>query len=131
MEKSRISRFEDLDAWKKAEDLVLEIHRALKTLPSQEREVLAEDLFMAACLVAVRIAQGFELFYYEDKVKHYQKGRSLAVKVQVLVEIAKGLNLIDENTCRDLLGRTDMVKKMINGMLISLEKNSHKFTHKA
>jgi|GEM_PF-5839962 len=129
MEKSRITRFEDLDAWKKALDLALETHRALKN--SSEYPDLARWLFLAVCKVGINIAQGFDMFYYEDKIKHYQKARSCAVKAQFFVRLAQDLNLINQSDSRNLSDKADMVKKMINGMLISLEKNKTKFSHKS
>lgn len=128
MEKTRITRFEDLDAWKKAFDLALETHRALKN--ASDYPDLARWLFLAACKIGINIAQGFEMFYYEDKIGHYQKARTYAIRAQFFSRIAKDLNVITESDYRSLSEMTDAVKKMINGMLISLEKNKDKFSHR-
>ncbi len=119
--KTRIQNFYDLDAWKKAHRLTLEIYKITKSFPKEEIFGITSQLRRAASSVAANIAEGFDRHHFADKARFYYQSRGSAAEVQSFLLLAKDLHLIDVPICRELGVLAQETGKLINGLIRSIE----------
>ena len=70
MEK-QIRNFRDLDAWKKAHDLTIDVYKITEKFPKEELYGIISQLRRAASSVGANIAEGFARYHFKDKVRFY------------------------------------------------------------
>jgi hypothetical protein len=63
----KIEKFEQLDAWKEAHEMVVEVCRATRCLPDEERFGLTSQMRRAAVSVPANIVEGFKRRGSRDK----------------------------------------------------------------
>lgn len=80
--KDKIQNFYELNAWKKAHELVLEIYKITKNFPKDELFGIISQLRRAACSIAANIAEGFERYHFNDKIRFYYQARGSVAEVQ-------------------------------------------------
>lgn len=66
-----IREFYDLDAWRKAHQLVLEVYKITKDFPKEEKFGITDQLRRAASSVTANIAEGFGRYHFNDKIRFY------------------------------------------------------------
>ncbi|MDD4178931.1 MAG: four helix bundle protein [Candidatus Margulisbacteria bacterium] len=110
-----IAGFERLWVWQKAHQLMLEIHRIGKALPSDERFRTRDQIERSSSSVADNIAEGYTSYYYQDKIKGFFTARKEAGETQNHVRAIEGKGYVSASTANDLIGRYEEVIKGING----------------
>jgi four helix bundle protein len=68
---ARLERFEDLDVWRQAHALVLEVYRLTNGFPDHEKFGLVSQMRRAAVSVPANIAEGFKKRGSKDKANFY------------------------------------------------------------
>ena len=64
--------FEDLECYQLALQVLRDVYRVVKRLPSEERYNLADQMRRAAVSVALNIAEGYGRYHYLDSLRfHY------------------------------------------------------------
>ena len=119
---NRIENFYDLDAWKKGHRLVLEIYNITKDFPKDERFGIVSQIRRAAASITANIAEGFARYHFKDKVRFYYQARGSIAEIQNFLLLAKDLNFISVETCEKLGKKANNVRKLINGLIKSIEK---------
>ena len=117
-----IKTFEDLEAWKIAHKLVLEVYRITKELPKDELYGVVSQLRRAALSITSNIAEGFSRYHYNDKIRFYYSARGSGSEVKNCLILSRDLNYIIKEDCRVLLSDCEEVLKVINGLIRSIEK---------
>ncbi len=117
-----VKNFYDLNAWKKAHELALKVYLATKDFPAEEKFGITSQLRRAASSVAANIAEGFERYHFNDKIKFYYQARGSASEVQSFLLLARDLQYIDHKTCKEIGLLANDARKLINGMIRSIEK---------
>lgn len=67
----KANKFEDLEVWKKAHELVLKIYNITADYPSEEKFGLVSQMRRAAISIPANIAEGFKKRGLKDKVNFY------------------------------------------------------------
>lgn len=101
--------------------LVKDVYELCATFPSDERFVLAAQLKRAAISVASNIGEGARrrrprVFRY-----HLEVALGSQAEIEVQVEIARQLGLIDEPAYGNMRHRIDLVGRLLNRLLDSLQ----------
>ena len=117
-----ISNFYDLNAWKKAYELVLEIYKFTKKFPKEELYGITSQLRRAASSIGANIAEGFSRYHYNDKIRFYHNARGSVSETQNFLFLSKDLNFIDLKQFNNLFILSKEVIKLINGLIRSIEK---------
>jgi len=76
--------------------------------------------------VTANIAEGFARYYYKDKICFYYQARGSVAEVQNFLLLAKDLNYININKCKELGEQANSAGKLINGLIKSTEKQFKK-----
>jgi len=115
-----LQKYEDLIVWQKAIDLVVEVYKLAKSLPTEERFSLSIQMKRAAVSIPSNIAEGQERNTTKDFINHLYiaKGSKGELETQLLIcvrlqylmqpQIATALNLLNE------------IGKMLNALIQSL-----------
>ena len=119
---SKINNFYDLEAWKIAHELVLDIYKITKNFPKEELYCLVSQMRRAAISIVANIAEGFSRYHYKDKIKFYYQSRASVSEVQTFLLLAKDLGYINFETCKNLGEKANQARRLINGLIRSIEK---------
>ena len=107
----KIERFQDLEVWQLAHQLVLDVYRVASTFPSEERFGLISQLQRAAVSVPANIAEGFKRFGKADKARFYNIAEASLEEVKYYFILAKDLTYIEYN--EQLMSDADLVSRKL------------------
>jgi four helix bundle protein len=112
--------FYDLEVWKKAKALVIEIYRVSKEFPRDERFGLTDQLRRAANSICANLAEGYSRFHTKDKIRFYYNARGSVSECMNHLMIAEELRFMVGGDAKRLVEEYQTVRKMINGLVNSL-----------
>src|SRR3990167_11005967 len=101
--KKEIKNFYDLDAWKQAHILVVEVYRITENFPKEELYGVISQLRRAVSSITANIAEGFARYHFKDKIRFYHQARGSAAEVQSFLLLAKDLEYISLEKCKELM----------------------------
>jgi four helix bundle protein len=119
-EKRKIKSFTDLDAWKNAHKLVLEIYKVTKNFPKEEIYGLTNQIRRCAISISSNISEGFSRRTNKDKIQFYYIAKGSLAEMQNQLLVGRDLRLVNEQSFQDLASLTVIVHKLINGLIRSL-----------
>lgn len=67
--------FEELDCWKKANALRVNLSALVKSLPSEEKYRLTDQILRASRSVTANIAEGYGRFHYQEYIQFCRQSR--------------------------------------------------------
>ena len=118
------SSFEDLEVFKRAYRLSLEIHRNSQDFPSSEQYELGQQVRRASKSICANIAEGFG----KQSTSRVEFGRYLKIamgsadEMRVWARYCLDLGYIDEPTWRRWRDEYQEIAKMLQGLLSSLDR---------
>jgi four helix bundle protein len=112
----KIQTFLDLNVWKKAHQLVLNIYKITSSFPHQEH-TLADQLKRASSATAAAICEGFQKRNKQDKTRLYNDAQSELNDVYYLLLLTRDLNFHDTT---QLMENAHEIQKMISGLIRSV-----------
>ena len=112
-----IAGFEKLWVWKKAHQLMLEVHKICRTLPRQERFRIRDQIERSSSSVTNNIAEGHTSYYYQDKIKGFNIARKEAGETQNHIRSLQGKHYITDDMANDIIIRYEEVIRGINGYI--------------
>lgn len=121
-----VKNFNDLEAWQKGHQLVLELYQVAKKFPKEELYGLTSQLRRSAVSITANIAEGFARFHFKDKIKFYYQARGSAGEVQNYLFLCRDMELIDKEKFEILFPKTMAVQRLINGLIRSIENQREK-----
>lgn len=90
-------RFEDLIAWQKAHQVVLDTYRLTGSFPKSELYGLTSQMRRAAVSVPANIAEGFTRMSKADKAKFMNIAHASLEELRYFFILAKDLSFTQEN----------------------------------
>ena len=116
-ESIKIKNFTDLNAWKQAHILVLEIYKLTKAFPKDEQFGLINQLRRAGVSITSNIAEGFSRGSYKEKAQFYFISLGSLTEVQNQLIIARDLKYISKIEFTKLSDQTVVVSKLLNSLI--------------
>jgi four helix bundle protein len=113
----KIQTFLDLNVWKKAHQLVLNIYKICNSLPTSEQYTLADQLKRSSSAVTISITEGFQKRNKQEKINLYNDAQSALTNLYYLLILTKDLNYSNTD---ELLDNTHEVQKMMSGLIRSI-----------
>jgi four helix bundle protein len=99
-----IRSYEDIEAFKRAMELLRPVHRLVRELPDYERYELASQIRRASKSVPANIAEGYAKRRSVRNFKAYLEHSLGSVNEMVVhLQIAEGLDYVGHDTCADLI----------------------------
>ncbi len=103
-------------------DLVVECYRVAEQFPKTETYGLAIQLQRAAVSVPANIAEGQGRNHTKEFINHLSMAYGSLMEVETHLQIAARLRYIEESVLQDLLVRSNEIGRMLNGLMLSLNK---------
>lgn len=118
-----IQRFTDLNAWQEAHQFLLQVYKATKKFPPDERYGLTDQIRRAILSVESNIAEGFRRYHYKERTKFYYDARGSLAEVQTQLITAKDLGYLN-GEFEELWHQSEIVDRLLNGLINSTKKRS-------
>lgn len=106
-----MERFEDLEVWQEARELVRLIYTVTKTRPFLQDQVLREQMRRSAISIMANIVEGFGRRTHKEFAQFLNNARGSAAELQSHLYIAVDQNYIKDETFDDLYGRCEQVSR--------------------
>ena len=105
-------------------DLVVECYRTTERFPKTETYGLASQLRRAGVSIPANIAEGRARKHTKEFLQHFSIAYGSLAELETHIQIAERLSYLDGDRLKELMNRTSMVGRMINGLRRSLEKKA-------
>jgi four helix bundle protein len=112
--------FRDLEVWKRAHLLVLELHKVSDGWPKSESYGLTHQVRRSAIALATRIAEGCGRDNDVEFAFELRKAKSIASELEYLVLLAHDLSHLSDESHPRVAAEVVEVRKMISGLLRKL-----------
>lgn len=119
-----IKNFTDLDAWKEAHILTLQIYKITKEFPKDEMFGLVSQIRRAVVSIESNIAEGFSRYHFKDRLKFYFQSRGSLSEVQSQLITSKDLEYLAKAKFDSILIQIEKVGVILGGLIRSTEKLS-------
>jgi len=111
-------------AWQQAMDLVELVYQACSGFLKAELYGLTSQIRRAVVSVAANIAEGQGGNSKGEFIQFLGHAKGSLVEVETHLLIALRLKYVTESQCNKVLKQTERVGQLVNGLQISLKKNS-------
>ncbi len=125
-----MNSFEDLDVWKHARELRINISKLSKQLPSTENYKLKDQLVRASRSITANIAEGFGRFHYQENIQFCRQARGSLFETLDHLICCKDESYIDEKVLEELKQQINEVNRLLNGYINYLLKAKQNNTSK-
>ena len=116
--------YRELIAWQKAMRFVTEIYEVTRRFPSEERYGITNQLRRAAVSVPSNIAEGQARFSQKEFHHFLSQARGSLVEIETQLLIARDLKYIQAARAETLLGLTDELGRILNGLISSIKSRA-------
>ncbi len=113
-----IERFDQLDVWREAHQIVVEIYKATTKLPTDEKFGLISQMRRAAVSVPGNIAEGFKRRGGADSKHFYNIAQSWLEELRYYSILCRDLGF--DLRAETLPDRIDQVGRMLTGLIRSV-----------
>ena len=114
----KVERFEDLDVFKRAYRVSLEIHRESLNFPAIEQQALADQVRRASKSICANIAEGFAKQAYS--AAEFKRYLAIAIassdEMRVWIRFCLDLGYIDEAIWQRWREEYHVISKMLQGL---------------
>jgi four helix bundle protein len=121
-----ITRFEDLDCWKKSRELTREIYKVTTGRGFSTDFGLRDQIRRAAVSVMSNVAEGFERGGNKEFLQFLWIARGSVAEVRSQLYVALDAGYLGQAAFDDLTTRTIELSKVLTGMIRYLEDSNRK-----
>jgi four helix bundle protein len=116
------SSFRQLEVWKLAHELVLEVYCLTSTFPGDEKFGLVSQMRRAAVSVPANIAEGYKRRSSKEKIRFYNTAEASLEELRYYFLLSEDLGLT--NVGSDLDKKADSIARMLGGLIRKIESRS-------
>ena len=109
--------YNELDVWRKAVDLVVEIYRVTSTFPKDETYGLVAQMRRAAVSIPSNIAEGQGRYSSREDERFALTARGSLLELETQVVIAERLGYLETAKANGLLESAAEVGRLLNGFV--------------
>lgn len=113
--------YEKLEVWEKSHEFVLNIYKATKDFPKEEKYGLVSQLRRASASIPTNIAEGKGSLYSKKLISFLDIARGSAHEVEYLLRLSKDLEYFDEDTYGELNKSCTQILKMLTNFIKTLK----------
>jgi len=123
----KITRFENIDAWKESRELVKLVYSAINASEKFQKDYrLANQIQGAAISVMSNIAEGFSRKGHKEFIQFLFISKSSAAEVQSQLYAALDQNYITQKTFEEIYNQAEKISKMESGFIKYLKSQLNK-----
>lgn len=121
----KISNFTDLNSWKSAHALTMNIYRTTKSFPKEELFGITSQLRRSSSSIAFNIAEGFGRKTPKDKMHFYNMALSSLRECHSQILLCRDLEYIDNETYNSIIRKIDKTGRLITGLSKSAQHTTY------
>ena len=114
--------YRDLQAWRSAMDLVLDIYRCTRTFPTDETYGLTSQMRRAVVSIPSNIAEGKGRHSQKELIQFLFRARGSLLELETQILIARQLEYLDETRSRQLTAKSQELGRILNGLINRFEE---------
>lgn len=118
---NKIKSFQDLEIWREAHSLVLEIYRITKDFPKEEIYGLISQIRRSSVSVAACIVEGQSRNTTKDFIKFLFDARGSCAETKYHLLLSMDLGYINPEVFEKINNRYEILGKRINSLINSLK----------
>lgn len=115
--------FENLECWKQAKDLAVDMFRFTGSGNMDNDSGLGDQLKNSAIGVMSSIAEGKTLGSATDFINYLKSAKASAAALRSNLAITRDLGYLDEGDFLDLTDRANRVSALIGGLINAIKRN--------
>ena len=115
--------FEDIFAWQKAHQFVLNVYRVTQNFPDFERFGLGSQFQRAAVSIAANIAEGFRKLSQADKLRFMNIAQGSLEECRYYCILSRDLGYVDNNTYDLLSSNVNETSLLLNLYVKGIKEN--------
>jgi len=115
-----IQKFYDLEAWRYAHKLVLDVYKSSRDLPDDERYGLMQQIRRAAVSVPANLAEGFRRRTSRDKLHFYNISESSLEELRYYLILCRDLGYWKDRQVEQLSGQAERTARLLGGLMRSI-----------
>lgn len=115
-----------LEVWKKSMSLVFEVYRLTKLFPPEEKYGLVPQIRRAAVSIPSNIAEGAARNTRKEFANFLHTAQGSLSELDTQLEISLGLSYLTTESLEPLRTLTEIVDKMLTGLIKSLKSKEWK-----
>lgn len=113
----KVEDFTDLEVWKLAHQVRLNVYKFTKLLSKEERYNRVEQMRRAGSSIASNIAEGFGRYHYQENIQFCRQARGSLDELRDNVIAAKDLNQAPASECEKLWHLLIQCRRLLNGYI--------------
>jgi len=117
-----IRTFKDLDCWKKARQLKMDIADMIKTFPRDEKYDLISQIRRSSRSVTANIAEGYGRFHFQENIQFCRQARGSLYETQDHLVTACDEGYITVEKLDSFESQIDKALKILNGYIGYLKR---------
>lgn len=107
--------FQNILAWQKAYDFVLDVYKYTKSFPESEKYGLISQFQRAAVSIIANIAEGYKKIGKADKLRFMNISQGSLEECRCYVILSRDLGYIDNDIYNILYSKIEEASKLLNG----------------
>ncbi len=118
--------WKELNAWKIAHELVLEIYKITVNFPKSETLGITNQLRRSANSIPANIVEGNSRNTTKDYIRFLYQARGSVEETRYYLFLSKDLKYLNNKDFQRLEDQYEKVSKLINGLIKSLNRSKEK-----
>lgn len=115
--------FEDILAWQRAHQFVLDVYRVTQNFPDFERFGLSSQFQRAAVSITANIAEGFRKLSQADKLRFMNIAQGSLEECRYYCILSRDLGYVDNNTYELLCSSIKETSFLLNSYIKGIKEN--------
>ena len=121
-EKSKIKNFRELDVWKLAMEIIVDIYEYTKTFPKEEIYGLVSQMRRAAVSIASNIAEGFNRYHNKEYRQFLYIALGSCAELETQIEVSVTLGYITQSGRDKTIEKLDHESRMLRNLIKRLNE---------
>ena len=116
-EKSKIKNFRELDVWKLAMEIIVDIYEYTKTFPKEEIYGLVSQMRRSAVSIASNIAEGFNRYHNKEYRQFLYIALGSCAELETQIEVSVPLGYIIQTERDKIIEKLDHESRMLRNLI--------------
>lgn len=116
-DREAVRNFEDLEAWKKAIELAVEVYTITKRYPKEEMFALTNQMRRASTSVSANLAEGCGRYNFKEKLQFYRIANGSLLEVKSFCYLSEKLEYMSTEQLKEILDLILSCQKLISALI--------------
>jgi four helix bundle protein len=122
-DREAVRNFEDLEAWKKAIELAVEVYKITKRYPKEEMFALTNQMRRASTSVSANLAEGCGRYNFKEKLQFYRIANGSLLEVKSFCYLSEKLEYMSTEQLKEILDLILSCQKLISALIRGVRNN--------